>query len=107
MPELETDELRKLPLHQSLVRDRLLLGGERHLVVIAAGLGALPIATGRVQLLVAGLVFWLAAVFVLRHLAKADPQMSEAVTRHFNYQDYYPALPSFVAPNPKRRRHQG
>jgi type IV secretory pathway TrbD component len=106
MADLDVDERRKLPIHQSLVRDRLLAGGERNLVVIAAGLGALPMATGRLPFLVAGLGFWLVALFVLRHLAKADPRMSEAIARHFNYQPFYPALPSFVAPGCKTRRHQ-
>jgi len=105
--ELKADELRRLPIHQSLVRDRLLLGGERNLVVIVAGIGALPMATGDVWLLATGLGFWLVALWVLRYLAKRDPRMSEAVSRHFNYQNRYPALPSFVAPNPKRRNHQG
>ena len=106
MAEFGSDEPRKLPIHQSLVRDNLLAGGERNLVVLAAGIGALPMATGRLQLLAAGLLFWIVALFVLRFLAKHDPKMSEAISRHFNYQAYYPALPSFVALNSKGRRHQ-
>jgi type IV secretory pathway TrbD component len=100
------DEPRKLPIHQSLVRDNLLAGGERNLVILAAGIGALPMATGRLRLLLAGLAFWLIALVVLRFLAKHDPRMSEAISRHFNFQAYYPALPSFVALNSKGRRHQ-
>jgi type IV secretory pathway TrbD component len=100
------DEPRKLPIHQSLVRENLLAGGERNLVILAAGIGALPMATGRLRLLIAGLAFWLVALFVLRYLAKHDPRMSDAISRHFNYQSFYPALPSFVALNSKGRRHQ-
>lgn len=106
MPDPGANEPRKLRIHQSLVRDNLLAGGERNLVILAAGIGAMPMATGRLQLLAAGLAFWLVALVVLRFLAKHDPRMSEAISRHFNYQPYYPALPSFVAINSKGRRHQ-
>jgi type IV secretory pathway TrbD component len=106
MAEQNVDEARKLTIHQSLVRDKLLAGGERSLVVLSGGISALPMATGRLSLIAAGLVFWLVSLVVLRYLAKKDPRMSDAVSRHFNYQAYYPALPSFVAPNSKSRRHQ-
>ena len=106
MADQNVDEPRKLTIHQSLVRDKLLAGGERSLVVLSAGVSALPMATGRISLIAAGLVFWLVSLVVLRYLAKKDPRMSDAVSRHFNYQAYYPALPSFAAPNSKSRRHQ-
>jgi len=106
MAEQNVDEPRKLTIHQSLVRDKLLAGGERSLVVLSGGISALPMATGRLSLIAAGLVFWLVSLVVLRYLAKKDPRMSDAVSRHFNYQAYYPALPSFAAPNSKSRRHQ-
>jgi hypothetical protein len=32
--------------------------------------------------------------------------MSIALTRYFNYQSTYPALPSFVARSARSRRHQ-
>jgi type IV secretory pathway TrbD component len=106
MGDLVIEEPRKLTIHQSLVRDKLLAGGERSLVVLTAGISALPMATGRLSLIAAGLVFWLIALVGLRYLAKKDPRMSEAVSRHFNYQAYYPALPSFAARTSKSRRHQ-
>jgi len=106
MADQNVDEPRKLTIHQSLVRVKLLAGGERSLVVLSAGISALPMATGRISLIVAGLGFWLVALVVLRYLAKKDPHMSDAVSRHFNYQAYYPALPSFAAPNSKSRKHQ-
>jgi len=106
MANPDIDEPRKLTIHQSLVRDKLLAGGERSLVVLSAGVSALPMATGRISLIAAGLVFWLVSLVVLRYLAKRDPRMSDAISRHFNYQAYYPALPSFVAANSKSRRHQ-
>jgi type IV secretory pathway TrbD component len=106
MADLGVDEPRKLTIHQSLVRDKLLAGAERSLVVLSAGISALPMATGRISLIGAGLAFWLVALVVLRYLAKKDPRMSDAASRHFNYQAYYPALPSFAARNSTSRRHQ-
>jgi type IV secretory pathway TrbD component len=97
---------RKLPIHQSLVREKLLAGGERDLVLMAAGVGALPAASGNLKAMAAGLAFWLIAMVALRRLAKIDPQMSIALTRYFNYQSTYPALPSFVARSARSRRHQ-
>jgi type IV secretory pathway TrbD component len=99
-------EPRKLPIHQSLVREKLLAGGERDLVLLAAGVGALPAASGNLKAMAAGLAFWLVSMIVLRRLAKIDPQMSIALTRYFNYQSTYPALPSFIARSARSRRHQ-
>ena len=56
------------------------------------------------QVLLAG--GFVVAMIVLRRLAKIDPQMSIALTRYFNYQSTYPALPSFVARSARSRRHQ-
>lgn len=100
------DPPRKLGIHQSLVRDNLLMGGERVPVLLAAGIGALPMATGRLSLMVVGLAFWLASVWALRHLAKFDPQLSSVIMRHFDYQKFYPAQPLFCAPTLPTKVHQ-
>lgn len=91
------DPPRKLAIHQSLVRDNLLMGGERVPVLLAAGIAALPMATGRVPVMIVGLAVWLGAVWGLRRLAKFDPQLSGVITRHFNFQKFYPAQPLFCA----------
>lgn len=100
------DPPRKLQIHQALVRDNLLMGGERVPVLLAAGLAALPMATGRVSVMALGLVFWLGSVWVLRRLAKLDPQLSSVVMRHFNSQRFYPAQPLFTARSARIKVHQ-
>ena len=100
------DPPRKLSIHQSLVRDNLLMGGERIPVLLAAGIAALPMATGRVSVMAVGLALWLAAVWGLRLLAKFDPQLSAVLVRHFDSQKFYPAQPLFCAPSPRTKEHQ-
>lgn len=83
---------RAAPLRRSLQRHALVMGGERDLVMMAA-LIALIIGAGGQTLLcaVAGVVFWLASLFGLRRMAKADPCMSQVWRRHVRQQDFYPA----------------
>ena len=87
-----TDGIRRTPLHRALHRPNLLLGGERKLVltvgVLAAALvfSALNLVAGTVG----GLV-WFGAMWGLRRMGKADPQMSDVYRRHLAYRPYYPA----------------
>jgi type IV secretion system protein VirB3/type IV secretion system protein VirB4 len=68
------------------------MGAEREPVMTAA-LIALLVGVGGLTAvsLIAALVFWLAAVFALRRMAKADPIMSRVWLRHIKQQDFYPA----------------
>ena len=100
------DPARKLGIHQSLVRDNLLMGGERVPVLLAAGIGALPMATGRLSVMVIGLALWLASVWVLRRLARFDSQLSSVIVRHFDFQKFYPAQPLFCARSLSPKVHQ-
>ena len=100
------DPPRRLAIHQSLVRDNMLMGGERVPVLLAAGIGALPMATGRLSVMLVGLVFWLASVWALRRLAKFDSQLSSVIVRHFDFQKFYPAQPLFCARSLATRVHQ-
>jgi len=102
----QLDDRRRLVIHQSLIRPSLLMGAERNLVLLSAGLTALTTATGRVPVMLIGLVFWVCSVWVLRRCAKIDPSLSDVITRHFNYQKFYPAQPMFTAPSPRPRTHQ-
>lgn len=84
--------LRRTYMPRALSRPRLILGGERELVLMA-GLLTVGIAFVAVNWLAAGyaaiafptLLFW------LRRLAKTDPMMSKVYLRHLKYQTYYPA----------------
>ena len=79
--------MRSVPIHQSLHRHDLVLGGERDLVLYA-GLfvtGMSLVATGL------ALAVWLSCLAALRRMAKADPMMSRIWVRHIRQQNYYPA----------------
>lgn len=82
----------RIPIRRSLHRHSLILGAERDLVLYC-GLIALLVGVGGFTIMsaLAALIFWVAAVFVLRRMAKADPQMSRVWLRHIKRQDYYSA----------------
>lgn len=88
-------EARRTPIHQSLHRHNLVLGAERELAMSSAliallvGVGGLTLISG-----ITAMVFWLAAIFVLRRMAKADPLMSKVWMRHVRQQDFYNAKAS-------------
>ena len=87
--------MRTVPIHQSLFRHTQVLGAERELVMLSAlfailaGVGGLTVVS-----VVTAVVFWIAALFVLRRMAKADPLMSKVWTRHIKQQSFYPAKAS-------------
>lgn len=82
----------KAPVHRSLHRHTLFLGGDRELVMFS-GLGAILTALGGFSLTAAlcSLAFWLTAIFWLRKWAKDDPLMRPVWMRHIRQQDIYPA----------------
>ena len=93
--------LRKVVLHQSLIRPILLGGAERSLAllngVIAAGL---IFGIGSWQAAVLGLIFAVVVHSSLVMLAKKDTQFFDIYKRHITYQDYYPAQAAITAPAP-------
>lgn len=86
---------RTLPIHQSLHRHAHVLGAERELVMTSA-LIALLVGVGGLTAIsmVSAILFWIASVFTLRCMAKADPIMSRVWLRHIRHQEFYPARPS-------------
>ena len=86
---------RHSPIHQSLHRHNLVLGAERELAMSSAliallvGIGGVTVISG-----IAAFVFWIAAIFVLRRMARADPLMSKVWMRHVKQQDLYSAKAS-------------
>ena len=74
--------MRMIPVRRSLHRHGLILGAERDLVLYC-GLIALLLGVGGFTLFAAvtALIFWIGSVFVLRRMAKADPQMSKEIGR--------------------------
>ena len=84
--------MRSVPIHQSIHRHDLVLGGERDLVLYAGLLAVILFVTG-MSLVATGLALavWLACLAALCRMAKADPMMSGIWVRHIRQQDYYPA----------------
>ena len=83
--------LHSVPIHRSLIRHLLLLGGDRELVLLAALLSGALIFTSMTWFSAAyGLLLWFGGLSVLRIMAKADPLMRKVYLRHRLYQKYYP-----------------
>lgn len=82
-------------IHPSLHRASLVMGGEREPVMVSA-LIALIVGAGGMTFVSAStaFVFWVLALFVLRHAAKADPQLIQVWLRHIKQQDFYAAQSS-------------
>lgn len=82
---------RRIPIHRSLNRPTLLLGGDRELV-LGAGLlaGILVFSLGTWWGVVMGIAFWLVSVGILSRLGKADPIIRPVFIRHQKYQSYLP-----------------
>lgn len=98
-------EIRHAPIHQSLHRHNLVMGAERELtmgsalIALLVGVGGMTIISG-----IAALVFWVIALFVLRRMARADPQMSKVWMRHIKQQDFYNAKASRWQPGGYKAR---
>ena len=88
------DNPRRIPIHRSLNRPTLLLGGDRELV-LGAGLlaGILIFSLGTWWGVAMGIAFWLVSVAILSRLGKSDPLMRPVFIRHQKYQSYFPAAP--------------
>jgi type IV secretory pathway TrbD component len=87
------DAPRRIPIHSSLNRRHLMLGGERTLVMMT-GLIVVTLAFSasfKPTALFVGAIFWVAAHAALVKLAKVDPEMSIVYQRHLQYRAWYAA----------------
>ena len=84
--------LERHPIHQSVNRPQLLLGGDREMTIIAAmvdaacGFSLFSFWWG-----VVFLALWFASVLLLQRMAKADPLMRRVFWRHMKFRKFYPA----------------
>ena len=86
------DQPRRIPIHRSLNRPNLLLGGERELVLMAMLCAALVCFTASSLLqLGIGVALWMTAQTGLVLMAKADPNMRDVYVRHVKYRAFYSA----------------
>lgn len=84
--------LRRVPLYRSLTRPQLLMGAERELVLVTGMLAAILVFAAQTLAAVClGSAVWLVGLYLLRRMAKADPEMSRVYIRHIRYRPYYGA----------------
>ncbi|MDE2365779.1 MAG: conjugal transfer protein TrbD [Betaproteobacteria bacterium] len=83
-------ELRKVPIRRIGNRSNLFMGGDRELVMLA-GLIAFSLVFNAQEWRAAiiGTSLWVSALFLLRLMAKSDPQMRPVYLRHRRYKAYY------------------
>lgn len=99
------DEPRRIPIHRSLNRPNLILGGERELVLMTMLFAAMIAFTASSWVQVAiGVVFWLTVHAMLVEMAKNDPAMSKVYLRHVRYKAFYPAQTGMHAQLPNAPR---
>lgn len=84
--------MRQVTIHQSINRPTLFLGCDRELALITALVCAL-IAYFNLNIIgvICAIALWLASVYALQQLAKADVFMRKVALRHRIYADHYPA----------------
>lgn len=83
--------LRKVPIHRVGNRHSLFLGGDRELVMVTGLMAfALIFSAQELRATVVGLLLWFSALYLLRLMAKNDPQMRHVYLRHRRYKAYYP-----------------
>jgi type IV secretion system protein VirB3 len=84
-------ELHRVPIRRIGNRSNLFMGGDRELVMLA-GLIAFSLVFNAQEWRAAiiGTGLWVAALFLLRLMAKSDPLMRPVYLRHRRYKAYYP-----------------
>jgi type IV secretory pathway TrbD component len=90
--DAQKEQSREIPLHESANRPNQLLGGDRELVISSGMVSAImPFALGNIWGIAAGLCFWLASVWTIHRMGKADPLLRSVYVRHIRYRGFYPA----------------
>jgi type IV secretion system protein VirB3 len=83
------------------------MGGDRELVMFTGLIAfALVFSAQELRASLYGMVLWLFSLYLLRLMAKADPQMRFVYLRHRRYQRYYPAQSTPFRINPNSQGQQ-
>ena len=86
------------PIHTSLNRPMLVLGGERKLVLFLGVLsGVFIFSLAQLWSAVLGVVIWMVGQYFLARAAAYDPQLSQTGPRHLKYRRFYLASASAFA----------
>jgi type IV secretion system protein VirB3 len=99
--------LRTIPIRRAGNRAQLFMGGDRELVMFSGLIAlALVFSAQEIRASLYGLLLWLCSLYVLRLMAKADPQLRFVYLRHRRYQRYYPAQSTPFRINPRSQGKQ-
>jgi type IV secretion system protein TrbD len=84
-------KLQTTPIYRSLHRGNLFMGGDRELTMMSILSSFVLMITLDPLAISFGVVFSIFSVFLLRSMAKNDPDMRHVYLRHRQYQDFYSA----------------
>ncbi|WP_297451458.1 conjugal transfer protein TrbD [Ferrovum sp.] len=80
------------PIHESLNRPILMMGGERNLVLMLAILAGMFIfSLAKLWAAAIGIVLWVIGQWALSRAAAYDPQLSKTGARLMKYRRFYPS----------------
>lgn len=86
------EEENGIPLHRSLTRPILMMGGEREFVLMLGVLAGIFIfSLAKIWAAVMGVVLWVVGMFFLTRAGRYDPQLSKTGIRSLRYRRFYPA----------------
>ena len=101
--------LRSTPIRQSANRPNLFMGGDREMVMFSGLLAfTLIFSAFEFKAFVFGLTLWTFALYILRLMAKSDPQLRQVYLRHRIYKKYYPArsTPFYINTTTQERQYR-
>lgn len=99
--------LRKIPIRRIGNRHSLFMGGDRELVMLSGLLAfALIFNAQEIRAALVGLSLWIAALFLLRLMAKSDPRLRSVYLRHRRYKAYYAARATPFRENTRTQERQ-
>jgi len=85
----------KTPIHDSLNRPILMMGGERQLVLLLAIIAGIFIfSLAKLWAAIIGVTLWMVGQWALSRAAAYDPVLSKTGSRLLNYRRHYPAQAS-------------
>lgn len=85
----------KTPIHESLNRPILLMGGERQLVLLLAIIAGIFIfSLAKLWAAIVGVMLWMVGQWALARAAAYDPMLSKTGSRLLKYRRFYPAQAS-------------
>ena len=85
-------KLRQVTVHTIGTRPLLVLGCDRELLLVSGVIAFAPAFAAMTLLaFLFGVALWAGALFALRRMAKADPQLRGVYARHVRYKRYYSA----------------